>query len=78
MVKGVQEVENKKKFILELDEVPALVFVSKEGIGRHDELYVKGEKVSGTKSVRIVSDLEEFTTHEVEYITFCFSELNNK
>ncbi|MEI2356094.1 hypothetical protein [Mesobacillus zeae] len=57
-----------KKFVLEFDEAPALVFVSHDG-RRNEEMYVRGEKEFAWRSVTIRSSLDEFTTHEVEYLS---------
>lgn len=59
----------KKKFILELDEVPKLLFISADGKGRNDRLYVTGKEVTGTRSIHIHSAYDDATTHEVEYLT---------
>ncbi|NRG43301.1 hypothetical protein HRF87_00815 [Bacillus sp. CRN 9] len=58
---------NKK--VLKFEEVPKLVFISKDGKGNNDELYVNGEKVTGEKEVKIYSVMEGFTEHEVSYLT---------
>lgn len=60
--------ETKKKFILEFDEPPALVFVQRNEKAVC-ELYQDGEKVNGIRSLRIYTAFDEPTTHEVEYLT---------
>jgi hypothetical protein len=60
----------KKKFILEFDEEPALVFVQrKSGDIRNAELYQDGEEVKGCRTVRIDAGLDNLTTHEIEYLS---------
>lgn len=62
--------KHKQKFILEFDEEPALVFVQhKTGDIREAELYQDGKKVKGWRSVRIKGAIDEFTSHEIEYLT---------
>jgi uncharacterized protein (DUF169 family) len=62
----------KRKFVLELDEAPALVFVqNRAGLCSFDNavLYVDGEKVHGIRSLRIDASVDDITTHEIEYLT---------
>lgn len=61
----------KKKFILEFDEEPALVFIQhKSGsISGDAHLYQDGQEVKGWRNVVIRCGIDEITTHEVEYVT---------
>jgi hypothetical protein len=61
----------KKKFILEFDEEPALVFIQHKtgSIVGDAELYQDGIKVKGWRDLSIRASVDDFTTHEVEYIT---------
>lgn len=58
----------KKKFILEFDEAPALVFVQKNLQGGI-EIYQDGEPVQGMRSIEIRAGVENVTTHRIEYVT---------
>jgi hypothetical protein len=68
VAKGVEKM--KKKFILEFDEEPALVFVQhKVGDIRNSDLYEDGKEVKGWRTIVIRGGLDEPTTHEIEFIT---------
>ena len=56
-------------YVLRFDKPPKLIFVSEEGKGFGDKLYIDGKEVKGTKEIRIYSQYDEPTTHEVEYLT---------
>lgn len=59
----------KKKFVLEFDEAPALLFISHAG-GKQEELYIHGEKLRAWRGVTIKSSLNELTSYELDsYIT---------
>ena len=58
----------KRKFIIELDETPALVFIQEQG-KVHPVLYQDGVKVNGIRSIEISAGGEEATTHRIEYAT---------
>lgn len=58
----------KSKFVLELDEEPALVFVQKNARGGI-EVYQDGKQVKGIRSIRIEAGVDEVTTHTIEYAT---------
>jgi hypothetical protein len=58
----------KKKFILEFDEAPAFVFVSENG-QNNEKIYKNGEEVEHWQALRVNSELNEFTTHEIDYVT---------
>ncbi|MGX5574111.1 hypothetical protein ACWKTS_22530 [Bacillus toyonensis] len=60
--------ESKKKFNLEFDEPPALVFVA------HDtqpcgEVYINGEKIHGVTEINIKASTEEFTNYTMSGFT---------
>jgi hypothetical protein len=57
-----------KKYTLEFDETPSLIFVQGE-VGNDFKLYQDGEEVRGIRSVRIYAGYDDVTTHEVEYLT---------
>jgi hypothetical protein len=59
----------KKKFILEFDEQPSLIFVQNNPKPSDFDVYQDGEKVKGIRRVNISAGIEEFTTHEIEYAT---------
>jgi hypothetical protein len=65
---GGDFVEVKKKFILELDEEPALVFVQK-GLKCGFTLYQDGKEVKGIRNLKIYAGYDSITTHEIEYVT---------
>ena len=67
----------KKKFVIEFDEPPALIFIQ-EKAGPKCEVYQDGKKVNGIRSVKIYADYDEPTTHEIEYLTGCTEELHTK
>lgn len=58
----------KKKYVLELDEKPALVFIQEQA-GKHFKVYQDGEEVKGARTIRIHASFDEHTTHEIEYLT---------
>ena len=58
----------KKKFIIELDEAPALLLIQKK-TGWNAEIYQDGEKLKGVRSATIRAAVGEATTHEIEFIT---------
>ena len=58
----------KRKFVLEFDEAPALVFVQKNFQGGI-EIYQDGERVQGIRSIVIRAGVDEVTTHTIEYAT---------
>jgi hypothetical protein len=67
---GVKEMI-KKKFVLEFDEEPALVFVQRKfGTAVGDaEFYQDGKKVNGWRTLSIDAGIDDLTTHQVEFIT---------
>lgn len=67
-IQGVEEAHMKRKFTLEFDEAPPLVFVQNR-LGNDFELYQDGKKVNGIRSLSINAGYDDFTTHEVEYMT---------
>jgi hypothetical protein len=58
----------KHKFIIELDETPALVFIQEQG-KVHPILYQDGVRVKGVRSIEISAGIEQPTTHRIEYLT---------
>jgi hypothetical protein len=57
-----------KKYTLEFDETPSLIFVQGE-VGNDFKLYQDGEEVRGIRNIRIYAGYDDATTHEVEYLT---------
>ena len=57
-----------EKFVLEFDEAPALIFVSRDGKGE-ESLLINGVEVKGARSIIIRAGVDEFTTHEIKYVT---------
>ncbi|EEM68493.1 MULTISPECIES: hypothetical protein [Bacillus cereus group] len=58
--------ESKKKFILEFDEPPALVFVSRDG--NNDVLYINGERVQNWTAVKIDSAIDKYTEYDLSLL----------
>lgn len=58
----------KKKFIIELDEAPALMFIQEKG-NRPPKIYQDGKEVKGVRAIRIDAGVESLTTHMIEYAT---------
>ncbi|HDR7526741.1 MULTISPECIES: hypothetical protein [unclassified Bacillus cereus group] len=58
--------ESKKKFILEFDEPPALVFVSHDG--NNDVLYINGERVQNWTAVKIDSAIDKYTEYDLSLL----------
>lgn len=56
------------KLTIDLDEKPALVFVQGKG-GNEFKVFQDGKEVHGIKSVRIYAGFDDYTTHEIEYLT---------
>lgn len=56
----------KRKFILELDDEPALLFVLEKG-KRYPVIYQDGKELKGARSIRIQSSVGDLTTHQVEF-----------
>lgn len=46
----------------------ALVFAQRD-TGDKFEVYVDGKKIYGLRSISIRAGVDDFTTHEIEYIT---------
>jgi hypothetical protein len=59
---------DKRKFVIELDETPALVFIQEYG-KLHPILYQNGTEVKGIRSIEIKAGVDEPTTHKIEYWT---------
>lgn len=58
----------KNKFVLEFDEVPALVFVQ-DKVGDRFVVYQDGKCLHGVRIINIYAGIDEPTIHEVEYLT---------
>lgn len=58
----------KRKFVLEFDEAPPLIFVQNR-VGSDCVLYQDGKKVNGIRSLRIYAGYDDATTHEITYLT---------
>lgn len=74
---GKQKVELKKvgdKYVMEFDDLPALLFVSFEGVGKTDQLFRFGEWLNDAQSVAIHSALDEMTTFDVSKFAVGFKE----
>lgn len=56
----------KKKFILEFDEIPSLLFVSHDG--RSEDIYENGVQVKHWRNAVIRSGIEQVTEYEIEKI----------
>lgn len=62
----------KRKFTLEFDEVPALVFVQRRAgtvLGGNADIYVDGIIPDGVRRITIHAGIDDITTHEIEYLT---------
>jgi hypothetical protein len=62
----------KRKFTLEFDEAPALVFVQHRVgtiMNGNAALYVDGRKVEGVRELSITASVGDVTSHEIEFIT---------
>ncbi|GMK47625.1 hypothetical protein PghCCS26_47550 [Paenibacillus glycanilyticus] len=57
-----------RKFTLEFDKPPALLFVQ-ERVGNQFTLYENGRKVTGIRTLDINASYDDITTHKIEYIT---------
>jgi predicted nucleic acid-binding Zn-ribbon protein len=60
--------KDNKKFMLEFDEPPALVFVQERGSNKV-KVYQDGKELHGVRSIDINATAGKITTHTVEYIT---------
>ncbi|WP_346817188.1 hypothetical protein [Bacillus paramobilis] len=58
--------ESEKKFILEFDEPPALVFVSHDG--NNDVLYINGKGVQNWTAVKIDSAIDKYTEFDLSLL----------
>lgn len=57
-----------EKVTLEFDKEPTLIFVQRKP-GNDFNVYQDGEEVKGIRTIRIDAVYNEFTTHEIEYLT---------
>lgn len=55
----------KKKYALEFEHKPVLVFIH-EKEGEPFKVFKDGEEVLGVRSVRIISDFDDRTTYVIE------------
>ena len=58
----------KRKYVLELDDKPALVFVQEQA-GKYFKVYQDGAEVKGIRTIKITANFDDHTTHEIEYLT---------
>ncbi|MDR4942916.1 hypothetical protein RGU39_20330 [Bacillus wiedmannii] len=58
--------EPKKKFVLEFDEPPALVFISHDG--NDDEIYENGKGVHNWTAVKIDSAIDKYTEFDLSLL----------
>ena len=65
---------SKKKFILEFDEPPALVFVSHDST--REEVYMNGNRVSNWTAIKIDSALDKYTEYDVSLVSIKPKEKN--
>lgn len=49
------------------NKAPKLKLVSPDGV--HYDLYIDGKEVKGIRSLVVRCGLDEFITHEIEYLT---------
>lgn len=59
----------KKKFTLEFDKEPSLVFVHYGNKPNDFDVYQDGKLVKGIRNIDINADYESYTTHRIEYLT---------
>lgn len=53
------------KYVMEFDDVPALIFVSFDGVGVTDKLFRFGEWMTDVRNYKIESDVQGMTTFDV-------------
>lgn len=53
------------KYVMEFDDVPALIFVSFDGAGVTDKLFRFGEWMTDVRNYKIESDVQGMTTFDV-------------
>jgi hypothetical protein len=71
---SVELVERDGKYVLEFDDIPALIFVSYDGNGLFDSLLIDGKNELNRRKVTIKSDVESVTTYEMERYAFTLEE----
>ena len=54
-------------FSLTFKEIPALLFISYDGLGSFDQLFVHGEDKPEAQGIRIESTLGELTTYSIDF-----------
>ena len=60
----VQLVKRGDKYVMEFDDIPALLFVSYDGNGSMDQTFYNGEFLTNVKAVTIRSEVEVVTEYE--------------
>lgn len=63
---AVQFERRNGKYVLEFDDIPALLFVSYDGNGRTDQTFYDGEVIANAKAITIYSNVEGATEYEVK------------
>ncbi|MBO1583160.1 hypothetical protein J4P91_27035 [Bacillus sp. XF8] len=59
--------EPKKKFVLEFDEPPALVFVSHDS--KNEEVYMHGKRIRDWTAIKIDSAIDKFTEYDLSMVS---------
>lgn len=59
----------KKKVILEFENEPVLIFVQYQARPGDFDIYQDGKKLEGWKTVRIDAACDNFTTHDIKFLT---------
>lgn len=55
---------------LKFDKTPAFIFIQHEaGTLNKAEIYHNGKKLRGFTKLKIEGNIEDFTTHEIEFVT---------
>ena len=62
------------KYVLEFDDIPALVFVSFDGSGTYDTLILDGERESKRIGLTINSAVNELTTYDMKRYAISWEE----
>ncbi|MGN4599641.1 hypothetical protein ACTFRN_26690 [Bacillus cereus group sp. MYBK245-2] len=67
--------ESKKKYVLEFDEPPALIFVSHDS--RREEVYMHGERVKDWTAIKIDSAIDKITEYDLSLVSFKSKKINS-
>lgn len=51
------------KYYVEFDEIPTLLFISADGHGQYDSLFINGEFQKHIRGIEIRSNVESFTEY---------------